>query len=142
MAPPAAPAPVPRKRVNKCSPAFINDMWELHTGLYMMDAWEKTLFVRAGGTPGARARAWFALLLRRRAARPLQALAPTPSARAPSLTPSTPPTHAPPRAAEQLPRGVPRDLRVLRAGVVLAGCMSGAAPHLALPPGWTPPTPL
>ena len=53
MAPPAAPAPVPRKRVNKCSPAFINDMWELHTGLYRMDAGEKTLFVRAGGTPGA-----------------------------------------------------------------------------------------
>ena len=91
MAPQAAAPLVARKRVNKCSPAFINDMWELHTGLYMLDAWEKTLFVRARMRLG-RARFWL------RAVGRYKPRSPPPPARTPhcSRPARHPPTHTHP----------------------------------------------
>jgi hypothetical protein len=80
----------------------INELWELLTGLYMLDAWEKTLFVRGGPT--------LATVL---------------------SCESAPCSRRSPRPAEQLPRHLSQRLHILLSNVVFArpviarGCVCG-----------------
>lgn len=95
-----APRPPPSLSFSRC-----NEVWELWTGLYMLDAWEKTLFVRACSHCAAP----FRLSFQRPA----------------------PPRHHAPAPAEQSPRHLLQRLRVLLSARVFARLVSARSERAA-----------